>query len=138
MDITLKNQKIWSPGDLQFNSAWFWTLLSTCGGLIRIFQKKKTAWDRVCTLAPFKSGYNQNPLKTPLGRIERAGKVPGALYRRFYAKSGLKALCRRSGMAVKAKRRIHCGIGLLKVSSEAILQVLGRLSLRKHMKRGGK
>ena len=41
MDITLKNQKIWSPGDLQFNSAWFWTLLSTCGGLIRIFQKKK-------------------------------------------------------------------------------------------------
>ena len=102
MDITLKNQKIWSPGDLQFNSAWFWTLLSTCGGLIRNFQKKKIG----------------------LGR--------------FYAKSALKSLCRRSGMAVKAKRRIHCGMGLLKVSSEAILQALGRLGLGKRAKRGGK
>ena len=41
-------------------------------------------------------------------------------------------------MAVKAKRRIHCGMGLLKVSSEAILQGLGRLGLGKHAKRVGK
>ena len=64
--------------------------------------------------------------------------MPGALDLQFYAKPGLKSLCRRSGMAVKAKRHIHCGVGLLKVSSEAILQALGRLSLRKHAKRGGK
>ena len=64
--------------------------------------------------------------------------MPGALDWQFYAKSGLKSLCRRSGMAVKAKRRIHCGVGLLKVSSEAILQALGRLGIRKHAKRGGK
>ena len=63
MDITLKNQKIWSPGDLQFNSAWFWTLLSTCGGLIQIFQKKKNGLGQGLYFGTFQIGVQSKLIK---------------------------------------------------------------------------
>ena len=67
MDITSKNQKIWSPGDLQFNSAWFWTLLSTCGGLIRIFQKKNNGLGQGLYLDTFQIGVHSKPIKNTVG-----------------------------------------------------------------------
>ena len=67
MDITSKNQKTWSPGDLQFNSAWFWTLLSTCGGLIRNFQNKKIGLGQGLYLGTFQIGVQSKPIKNTVG-----------------------------------------------------------------------